>query len=57
MTAPAEGDPAPAEGKEPEPAGAAPSQPLLVRFAGRWLCRHDFAALSSRDDTDVQLRP
>ena len=46
MTVPAGGEPVAGEGKEPEPT---PPKPLLVRVAGSWLCRHDFAALTSAE--------
>jgi hypothetical protein len=42
---------------EEPPREPAPSVPLLVRFGGRWLCRHQLADLPSPDDPHVQLRP
>ena len=41
MTAPAGGEPRGDAGK--------PAYPLLVRVAGRWLCRHDLAAVASAE--------
>jgi hypothetical protein len=52
MTDRARGEPAAGDGKEREPV---PSYPLLVRVGGRWLCRHELAALVSSEH--VQLRP
>lgn len=52
MTAPAGDQPGSGGGKEPEPA---PSYPKLVRVAGRWLCRHELAALASTEQP--RLRP
>ena len=43
---------APAAGAAKSPA---PSYPLLVRVAGRWLCRHEVAALGSAEQP--RLRP
>jgi len=44
MTPPAGGEARAEEAREP-----APSFPLLVRVAGRWLCRHEVAALGSAE--------
>jgi hypothetical protein len=52
MTNPGGGRPSAGDGKEREPV---PSYPLLVRVGGRWLCRHELAALMSAEH--VQLRP
>jgi len=53
MTLRARGESAAGDADEPKPV---PAHPLLVRVDGRWLCRHEVAALGQERGGDPPPR-